>query len=278
MNQLFWVSLLSACCTLAVPLRAQSLRTEFFEFRVEESGKNRYEVTFINNASCDITVDFDMKLENLVTAAALPFTMTLRGWQEVKALELRVVDKGKTARYQTQYRYTFGNQEATHDTGYVYQLPYKPGSAHRVVQGYFGGFSHDESSHYAVDFEMPDGTEVYAAREGVVVGYYEGSDKGGPHTDYMKSTNYIFIRHSDLTIGAYYHLKRNGALVRIGQTVKRGDLIGYSGHTGFTFGPHLHFEVFKALNGTQQLTFLLKFDTLSGIVKHPLEGHSYVAR
>ncbi len=255
----------------------QPLSTEFVSVKVEKNRKS-YDVYLVNHASFDITATLDMHLSNLLASRPLPLTLTLRGHEQKKCLRLRLADKGLAGSYQSTFRYTIGNRNAEPDTAYLYRLPYKKGSAHRVVQGYFGAFSHSKTSHYAVDFSMLEGTEIYAAREGVVVGAYELSDIGGPSADFMDFTNYIFIRHPDLTIGAYYHLKQYGVLVRIGQKVQRGQLIGYSGSTGFTLGPHLHFEVFTAVSGTRQEGVPLKFETLSGVVRQPLEGWSYIAK
>jgi len=277
------MKLLIISCLLATslgrpaPASCQPLSQNLFDIKVDER-VDQYDIFLINKVSFDITVDLSMELVNLKSSTELPLTMSLKGFQETKALQLKVIKKYKQGSYKSAYRYTIGNVCAKHDTSYIYHLPYKVGSARRVVQSYFGDISHNESSKYAVDFEMPTGTAVYAARDGIVVGFYEGSNRGGTHADFMKLTNYIFIRHQDFTIGAYYHLKRNGALVRIGQKVKRGEHIGYSGQTGYTLGAHLHFEVFKALNGKEQITFPLKFATLKGVISNPIEGQSYIAK
>ncbi|WP_277619852.1 M23 family metallopeptidase [Chryseobacterium angstadtii] len=47
--------------------------------------------------------------------------------------------------------------------------------------------------------------------------------------------------HPDGTFAQYYHLKQNGVKVNIGDQVKKGDVIGLSGNTGWSKGPHLHF-------------------------------------
>ena len=57
----------------------------------------------------------------------------------------------------------------TEDTSYVYSLPYGKGASHLLIQGYFSSFSH--KNRVALDFKMKSGTEVYAARGGVVIGW-----------------------------------------------------------------------------------------------------------
>jgi murein DD-endopeptidase MepM/ murein hydrolase activator NlpD len=55
--------------------------------------------------------------------------------------------------------------------------------------------------------------------------------------------NIIRILHNDGTMALYAHLKPEGVLVRVGQRVRKADVIGLSGNTGFSAGPHLHFVV-----------------------------------
>jgi murein DD-endopeptidase MepM/ murein hydrolase activator NlpD len=69
-------------------------------------------------------------------------------------------------------------------------------------------------------------------------------DKAGLDVEkYGGRANYIRIVHDDGTMGLYAHLKPEGVLVRVGQRVKTGQRIGFSGNTGYTSGPHLHFAL-----------------------------------
>ena len=144
---------------------------------------------------------------------------------------------------------------------YIYGLPFKEGTSHKVVQGYGGMFSH--SSKAALDFYMPVGTPVYAAREGVVYGYKEDSNAGGLFKTKNKA-NYIIIQHSDGSFGCYWHLQHNGVAIKSG-AVAKGQLIGYSGATGFVLGPHLHFAVKRKLNYAKDSFVRTKFATTNGI-------------
>ncbi|MCU0438212.1 MAG: M23 family metallopeptidase [Raineya sp.] len=80
-------------------------------------------------------------------------------------------------------------------------------------------------------------------REGVVVAVKEDSNRGGPNSSYANDGNYILILHSDNTFGLYYHFKQNGCVVNEGDIVKQGQLIGYSGNTGWSSKPHLHINI-----------------------------------
>jgi murein DD-endopeptidase MepM/ murein hydrolase activator NlpD len=146
---------------------------------------------------------------------------------------------------------------------YVYDLPFKKGTGHKVVQGYGGLFSHMHMA--AIDFDMPVGTEVYAAREGVVFAYKDDSDEGGILPGYKKKANYLIIKHDDGSFGCYWHLKKNGVVVKSGR-VKKGELIALSGATGLVLKPHLHFSVKQILNYDMNSFVKTRFKTTAGNV------------
>jgi murein DD-endopeptidase MepM/ murein hydrolase activator NlpD len=144
---------------------------------------------------------------------------------------------------------------------YIYELPYKSGDKHKVVQGYGGGFSHKDKA--ALDFEMDEGTAVYAARGGLIYAWKDDSNKGGIFTETNKA-NFIIIRHNDGSFGCYWHLKQHGVIRKQGN-VDQGELIGYSGKTGYTLRAHLHFAVKLKLNYSKDFYTRTKFRTAKGI-------------
>lgn len=148
------------------------------------------------------------------------------------------------------------------DTSYVYALPYEEGKTFRVIQGYFSRFTHKERA--ALDFNMKKGTRITAARGGVVVRVKEDGTKGGLKKKYRSHGNNIIIQHADGSRAGYWHLQHNGAVVNVGDTVQKGQLIAYSGKTGYAFVPHLHFLVWKSSGGQwQQLP--TRFQTSKGV-------------
>lgn len=148
------------------------------------------------------------------------------------------------------------------DTSYVYALPYETGKTFRVVQGYFSRFSHKERA--ALDFNMKRGTKITAAREGVVVRVKEDGKRGGWNKKYRAEGNNIVIQHPDGTRAGYWHLQYNGAIVNVGDTVKKGQMIAWSGKTGYALFPHLHFLVWRSGNGQWQQV-ASRFQTSKGI-------------
>lgn len=129
------------------------------------------------------------------------------------------------------------------DTSYVYALPYASGRTHRVIQGYYSRLTHKERA--AIDFNMATGTKIYAARGGVVTRVKKDGTRGGLKAKYRQEGNLIIIDHEDGTRAGYWHLQYNGVLVNVGDTVHQGQHIGYSGNTGYTSMPHLHFLVWQ---------------------------------
>lgn len=149
------------------------------------------------------------------------------------------------------------------DTSYVYQLPFENGKRFFIAQGYFGAFSHKERA--ALDFKMPTGTKILAVRDGVVIRLREDGNKGGLKKEYRQFGNYVVIQHADSSRSGYWHLQKEGALVNVGDTVKQGQHIAWSGNTGYTAFPHLHFIVWTfAPNGEWQQV-ATRFETQKGV-------------
>jgi murein DD-endopeptidase MepM/ murein hydrolase activator NlpD len=87
--------------------------------------------------------------------------------------------------------------------------------------------------HEGVDLAVPIGTPVYAASDGMI-------EKVGPYAGYG---NYVRIEHGDGLATAYGHLSRFAPGIKPGMHVAQGQLVAFSGNTGRSTGPHLHFEV-----------------------------------
>lgn len=137
----------------------------------------------------------------------------------------------------------------------------------------------DGSAHRAIDLRAIVGTPVYAAESGTVdkVQYWNGKTKTG-----MQSYgNMVRILHSSYKGKSlrtrYAHLKT--ILVKNGQKVNEGDLIGYSGDTGNCYGAHLHFEVLYNEVRTNPLSWLDKnFTTANATVAKHLGSYKSVER
>ncbi len=224
---------------------------------------------------CHYTVEikFDA-FENMQSSLPVPATLVIEP-RATKQFLLSVwqKEKSKAWKYKFNYRFDQGDLPNTkHDDAYAYYLPYSSPRSHTLVQGYFGKFSHANT--HALDFEMPEGTTIIAARDGVVIKTKYDSNVGGTSPEFIDKGNYVLIYHDDGTFGSYFHLKQNGVKVNIGQQVKRGEVIGISGNTGWSSAPHLHFEVLLPSNGVK-LTVPTKFLLKNGQVESLQEGKSY---
>ena len=126
-----------------------------------------------------------------------------------------------------------------------YILPYPVGSSYRLMQGY----CYSEGGHrnqLAYDFETPVGTQVIAARSGLVMQVRSDLPDDGKQPE-SGQHNHIMIKHDDGTIAFYAHLKQNSILVKVGDRVSQGQPIVESGNSGNTQGlPHLHFGVYQS--------------------------------
>lgn len=100
-------------------------------------------------------------------------------------------------------------------------------------------------SHSGVDFRAAVGTPIYSVADGIVKGVGD-TDLQCPRASFGK---WIFIEHDIGLSTTYGHL--SSWKVTEGQQVKKGELIGYSGNTGHTTGPHLHLTVYatKGVDG-----------------------------
>lgn len=107
----------------------------------------------------------------------------------------------------------------------------------------FAAKAYRSKTHNGVDFGDPVGTPILAAETGKII-KVGNNDRGTSRWNRYQYGKYIIIQHANNLATLYAHLSRQ--IVKEGQTVNRGDVIGYSGNTGYAFGPHLHLTVFWA--------------------------------
>jgi murein DD-endopeptidase MepM/ murein hydrolase activator NlpD len=144
------------------------------------------------------------------------------------------------------FGYVIGVPGAEHAPKGPYRAPFANARSFTVSQAPPDNFTHiDPSSRYAIDFAMPEGSAVHAAREGVVINVAHRFYKGGLAPSSQDEANFVQILHDDGTNAIYAHLQMDSIRVQPGQRVARGEYIANSGNTGFSSGPHLHFAVLR---------------------------------
>ena len=133
----------------------------------------------------------------------------------------------------------------------VLAMPLKLNLIQNLTQNYgatnFAQLTYSSKFHNGVDIGAPLGTPIFAAESGRIIAvgntdaycppvWYGRKKYGGSYG------KYIVIKHENNLSTLYSHLSLSA--VKIGDIVNRGDLIGYSGNTGFSTGPHLHFTIY----------------------------------
>ncbi len=244
---------------------------------VDDSAGDGFALFVENRNLAAITLTVTVLPENADVDQSMPIVLTCRGRGRFPLARLTPRPGAESYSYRVRYDWQFGLGGAKHDTSAVYRLPFASGKAFRVDQGAGGAFTHTGNDQNAIDFGMPEGTAIRAAREGTVEVVVDRFDGGGANLSFRESVNFILIRHPDGTYGEYVHLRRGGARVKPGDKVKARQLLGESGNTGYTQGPHLHFAVFSPSDGTKRETFPIRFRTTRSDAEVLVEGETYRA-
>lgn len=239
-------------------------------------GEGKASIKVQNPDLCAVTITIEATLENMACNKPLPHTVEVAPGATVEVCAFSRSDSGKAWKYDYKWKSQIGSAKAQHDENAVYRFPYPAGVTYPVMQGHLGTFSHTGQYSYALDWKMPIGSKVCAARAGRVVKTKADSDQGGPAEEFRKLANSVSILHADGTIGEYVHLKKDGILVKVGDEVQAGDAVALSGNTGYSSAPHLHFHVFIPVDGTQFQTIPVKFRAAAGAIL-PRQGKSYEA-
>jgi len=192
----------------------------------------------------------------------------------------------------------------------AYKLPWAAGGSHSVMQGNYlaqdmggcvsgCGTHNDDAMRFAWDFDLPEGTQVLAARGGTVAlmnGNWRADHCGGrneseagPITSELigNEANFVQIAHGDGTSALYLHLSEVAPAIErkavTGALVLQGELLGLSGRTGYTqCVPHLHFQVERSVRADWFTTSLpISFADPDVVSRTPLgvpeQGQAYVS-
>ena len=215
--------------------------------------------------------------ENIRVDRKLPARFVVPARGELPTVKIRQQKKYRSFSYRYSYSVVFGDPAARHNPLRPYRLPVPAGKVFRISQAFNGKATHnDEQSRYAVDIPLEEGTPVHAARGGVVMDVANDFFSGGIDDESLEQkANYVRILHDDGTMAVYAHLKLETLQFSIGTRVRRGQLIAFSGNTGYSTGPHLHFVVQKNA-GMKLVSIPFEFRGAKGQGFVPKEG-MYVA-
>jgi len=223
------------------------------------------------NTEYSVVITFTT-LDNLAPSTSQTL-FNVKGKGDTYLMSLNYISLSKGFSYNWKYVWNFGYSGENHNDDYIYRLPYSSDSSYSVGQGYFGSFSHEGT--YAIDWTLPIGTPIYAAREGRVLHLKEDSNVAGLTEEYTALANFVLIGHEDGSQANYAHLRQNGALVEVGDWVSLGQVIGLSGNTGFSTGPHLHFIVKQQKSPTNSTSIPTQFSDRDGNILSLEEDDEY---
>ncbi len=166
---------------------------------------------------------------------------------DTQLLQLKFLQNGAAPSLEYTSQYLTGDPDAQHRPTEPYRVPIAISNNYRVTQAFPYVATHaTRDSYFAVDLGLPIGTDIFAARGGIVFDVASKNFQGG--LDLLRDAplaNIIKILHDDGTYALYAHLNWNSIRVKLGDQVQRGEYIADSGNTGFSSGPHLHFAVLK---------------------------------
>ncbi len=145
----------------------------------------------------------------------------------------------------------------------------------RVTKVAKEGVAHVGDLIHSIDYDAPEGTPILAALDGVVIAIKQDSDQGGDDPKYENDGNYIEILHENDEVSEYEHILQHSAKVKIGDVVKKGQVIASVGNTGWSECPHLHFMVYP--KGEEYKTLEIQFEKTVSIGKGNLAGKGVYA-
>ncbi len=144
-----------------------------------------------------------------------------------------------------EFEYMPGDPTSKHAAVDGYRVPFSSGLGFEITQTYPEAITHQTlDSIFAVDIAMPVGTDIIAARSGIVIEVASTNFRGGLNLARDgQAANIVRILHDDGTFSLYAHLNWNSIRVQPGDRVRAGQYIADSGNSGFSSGPHLHFSI-----------------------------------
>lgn len=141
--------------------------------------------------------------------------------------------------------------------GAIKSLKRTPINNAKITSKFSGGRKHPvlgfTRAHKGVDFRAPTGTPIPAAGSGRVIARSFNRGHG----------NFVKIRHNGTFETLYAHMSKFAKGVKVGTVVRQGQIIGYSGSTGLSTGPHLHYEVIK--NGVHVNPMTVKLPAIDNL-------------
>lgn len=217
------------------------------KFSVVNRGSERRPILYaVNKYHGPVQVSIHLtRSQNIETSHKLPLKEIIAGNSEQLLVQIGPKRQDQSWHYRYKTNVVLGEPRA-HLRDFAYGVPFE-GGPYYITQGFGGEASHNDSaqSYHAIDVALPVGTPIIAVRAGVVMETDVDYSRAGFDMKYMDEANLVRVLHDDGGMALYAHLDTESVLVKPGDLVQQGQRLGFSGNTGFSSGPHLHFVIQK---------------------------------
>ena len=229
---------------LTVTLAAHAQKVIDISYSVDNQG--RYVFTANNKAWCTYVLRIDFPtLDNLKADHSLPYDVELKPGP-AKIITLSVIDKARDTKLNYKSSNRKGLLNPVVNVNFTYLLPTGPGietQAYRIPNKPAGSTVGGQDSGYSVRLRAKQGDTIYAARRGVVSALDVSNTENDAGATTTTNWNFVEIFHADGSFAEYGILKKDGALVKSGQTVEAGAPIGIVGGDQYGRGSEIRFNV-----------------------------------
>lgn len=229
--------------TLAA-LGARAQKIIDISYNVDPQG--RYVFTANNKAFCTYVLRIDFPtLDNLRADHSLPYEVELKPGP-AKIMTLSPIEKGKDTKLNYKSTNRKGLLHPVVNPNFTYLLPTGPGietQAYRIPNKPAGSTPGGQDSGYSVRLRAKPGDTIYAARRGVVSAVDASNTENDAGASTTTQWNYVEIFHADGSFAEYGILKKDGALIKSGQTVEAGAPVGIVGGDQYGRGSEIRFSV-----------------------------------
>ncbi|MCW3118877.1 MAG: Peptidase, partial [Chitinophagaceae bacterium] len=177
------------CLCTACILQAQPLKL------FSENKDQGYIIYAANSELFPVSISLDLDLTNMLFSERDKKIFVIPPKSDkFKIGEVSVAEKGSRYKYSFKFISTMGDVTISkYDRSFQYDLPFQKGTSYKLFQGYNGNFSHKNEN--SMDFTLPEGSEILAARDGIVVQVVKDNTQSCATEECAKYNNYVTIMH-----------------------------------------------------------------------------------
>lgn len=225
-----------------------------YPVKVLKTKDGETEVVIVRNEGyAPVEVNLKVFGEGFQSSEQWPITARLPPLTEESVARLYPVKSGKPMFSSVSFTFLIGDRQAKINQEFNYLLPFRDGTILDVVDNKGPGFLKGHASpsvEHAIDFGVPTGKIVTAARDGVVIKTRNDNPSGIAEfgvisSDQIEIANHVMILHDDASIGFYAHLYNGSLEVSEGMRVQAGQKIGLAGSVTNSRNNFIHFAVMR---------------------------------